>query len=131
MVAAKSPRVLAVVANVPDVGRVRTVAPVVLRVIELAPVMKASPKVTLLPAPAAIVNVSPPPNTIELVFNVVVSFAVRVLPAPRVNVPELTEMVLPLIEVASAAPKVGVIKVGELLKTSKPEPLGLVIFASS
>ena len=85
----------------PAVGKMRTVAPVVLSVIELAPVvMKASAKAT-------------------------------VLPAAKVNVPELAVMVLPLIEVARAAPKVGVTKVGELLKTSKPEPLGLVIFASS
>ena len=116
VVEAKSPRLLERVASVPDVGRVRIVAPVVLRVIELAPVvMKASPKVTFLVAPAAIDNVSPPPNKIELVFNVVLSFTVRVLPAPRVNVPELAEIVLPLIEVARAAPKVGVTKVGELL----------------
>jgi hypothetical protein len=109
---------------VPAVGSVRIVAPVVLRVIELAPVvMKASPKVTFLVAPAAIVNVSPPPNTIELVFSVVVSFAVRVLPAPRVNVPELTEIALPLIEVARAAPKVGVTRTGELEYTALTVPV--------
>jgi len=49
--------------------------PVVLSVIELAGSAEGITKITFLPA--AIVNVSPPPNKIELVFNVVLSFTVR------------------------------------------------------
>ena len=76
------------VARVPVVGKVTLVAPVVVRV-RLLPVVKA--------------RVSPPPNPIESVLNVVLSFTVRVL-APRVSVPVPVVIALPLIEVKVPAP---------------------------
>ena len=49
-----------------------------------------------------------------------------VLPLVRVKVPVEEVMVSPLIEVAVAAPRVGVIKVGEVPNTRAPEPVSSV-----
>jgi len=49
--------------------------------------------------------------------------AVRVLPPPIVRVPVEEVMVRPFIEVAVAAPILGVVKVGELAKTIAPVPV--------
>jgi hypothetical protein len=77
------------VANVPDVGRVTLVAPVVVRVRGLV---------------AVNVSTSPPPNVMALVPSVVLSFTVRVLPAPSVKVPVPDVIVLPLRDVTVVAP---------------------------
>ena len=49
--------------------------------------------------------------------------AVKVLPPPIVRVPVEEVMVKPFIEVAVAAPMLGVVKVGELAKTIAPVPV--------
>ena len=49
--------------------------------------------------------------------------AVKVLPAPRVSVPEPAVRALPLIVVAVAAPMLGVVKEGEVARTTEPEPV--------
>ncbi len=99
------------VINVPVVGRVTLVAPVVVRVRAFVPdVEKASAKETFLLAVR--VSDSSPPKVIEFVLRVVESLTVRVLlstpasvrellavnvlPAPRVKVPEPVEMIFPL-----------------------------------
>jgi hypothetical protein len=63
--------------------------------------------------------------------KVKVLLAVRVLPAAMVNVPVLEVRVKPLIEVASAAPKVGVTSVGEVAKTRTPVPVSSEITPAS
>ena len=88
--------------------------------------------------PVVKARVSPPANKIELVPSVVLSFtvsvllsapasvrellAVRVLPAPRVNVPVPVVMVLPLTEAKVAAP---------VSSTLQPVPLMVLLVKAS
>jgi hypothetical protein len=84
------------VQSVPDVGKVTLVPAVAVNVIGNAPlVVNASAKDTLLPAVK--VSVSVPPKVMTLSAKVVDPLTVRVLPAPKVNVPEPVEITLPLI----------------------------------
>jgi hypothetical protein len=83
------------VQRVPVVGRVKLLAAVAVSVIGNAPkVVKAFAKLTLCPAVRDID--SPPARLIELVLRLVVSFTVKVFPAPKVKVPEPVEITLPL-----------------------------------
>ena len=59
--------------------------------------------------PAPIASVVP-----SVAVRVSVLDAVKVFPAPRVKVPVPVVIVLPLIEVAKAAPRLGVTNVGEV-----------------
>ena len=79
--------VTAVLTSVPDVGSVTFVAPVEVRVIELAPLVAS------------------------------------VEPLAIVNVPVLVEIARPLIDVAVATPSTGVVRVGDVARTTEPLPV--------
>jgi len=102
--------IFAVVATVPVVGKVIEVVFEAISVIEKAPeVIKASAKVTLLAAVR--VKTSAPANVIAFVARVVLSLTVRVFAFVRVITPVDAVRVIPLIDVAVAAPKTGATKV--------------------
>ena len=52
-----------------------------------------------------------------------VLFAVSVLPEAMVKVPVVEVIPRPLMEVADATPKVGVVKLGDVAKATEPEPV--------
>lgn len=75
-----------------------------------------------IPCPTASVDPSVAVTVTELL-------TANVFPFVRVKVPVVAEMVSPLRVVAWAAPRIGVTSVGELAKTSAPEPVSSVTAA--
>lgn len=108
---------VAVPYKVPEVGKVTEVMPVVKR--ERAFVGEK-------------VIISPPAKVMALVFKVVESETVKVLPSAMVKVEPVRGAVIAtlLMEVAEAMPRVGVMKVGEVSKTKLPVPVVPVTEAS-
>jgi len=117
----------AVVANVPVVGKVTEVFPPVVKPNVCAPVcVKFPPNVKTVAAPAIVLLALFIVNVLAASpVNVIDSLTVSVLPFAIVNVDDVAGAVIVtlFIEVAVAAPKVGVTNVGDVANTKDPEPV--------
>jgi len=95
----------------------------VVKVGELAKTIAPVP-VVLLPKTVTVPEAAGKVKTVLSVpINISVLLAVKVLPEPIVRVPVVVAMVKPFIELAVAAPMLGVVKVGEVAKTIAPVPV--------
>jgi hypothetical protein len=101
----------------------------VVPVLGVRPVVPALNEVTALLAMFAVDNKVPLVGNVTDVAAVLVKvipnapLVVKVLPLAKVNVPVVEVIVRPFIEVAVAAPREGVVSVGDVANTTLPEPV--------